>query len=116
MDFKLSNFFKHESFEFSLPYSLKRNNYSSGISLTNRLDLFSCSVLSLLYRFKLVNQARRRLTAEVVFVLPLFTLLDNFKNNNNKSSLCSQTYTLNKNGLKLFLFQEYGLYMSLMKA
>ena len=48
------------------------------------------------------------LTAKVIATSLLFPLLICCKNNKkNKSSLCSQTYSWNKGGLKLFLFQEY---------
>ena len=50
------------------------------------------------------------LKAVVVFISPLFPLLIWFKNNKkNKSSLRSQTYSWNKGGIKLFLFQEYEI-------
>ena len=100
------------------PYSWKRNNYGPGISLTTQDLIFLSFVLWVNFTsWKWRTKLREVLKALVTSISPCFHLLFHFENNRKiKSCPFSQTYSWNKGGLKLFLFQEYrplGLYNTL---
>ena len=56
-----------------------------------------------------MNEARRIIESCSRFYFAIISFTSLFKKQQeNKSSLHSQTYSWNKGGIKLFLFQEYG--------
>ena len=56
----------------------------------------------------MVDQVCRSIESIRHYHFTIISLASCFKSNKkSKSSLCSQTYSWNKDGLKLFLFQEY---------
>ena len=92
-------------------YSWKMNKYSPGISLpTQDLIMLSSFVLPVYFTSsKRWIKLGEVLKAEVTSISPCFSLLFHFKNN-KKNVTCPfcQTYSWNKVGLNLFLFQDYG--------
>ena len=77
--------------------------FSPGISLTTQ-TWFSFRSF---YQLKTVNQVKKVLKAEATYFNLIIISHTSLFLKKKKSSLCNQSYSWNKGGFKLFLFEEH---------